>query len=136
MKAFFMPTSLVRVFVHTRTHTHTHAHTRTHTHIHTGNKTWYVQNQVGLRKKSNGPGCHVSAFVGHVLGFGMRGVGGDTDNVLKRCNQVRKDQKSAVDNKPKVKLSCNPAIRCLFFCCLSHGVRALMFAFACVRAER
>ena len=114
MKAFFMPTSLVRVFVHTLTHTHTHTHTHAHTHIHTGNKTWYVQNQVGLRKKSNGPGCHVSAFVGHVLGFGMRGVGGDTDNVLKRCNQVREDQNSAVDNKPKAKVSCNPAIRCLF----------------------
>jgi len=74
-----------------------------------GNKTWYVQGKVGLRKKSNGPGCHVSAFVGHSLGFGLRVI--DHDTVLRLCNESREGQTSAVDDTPKVKLRTNPAIR-------------------------
>ena len=54
-----------------------------------GNKTWYVQGKVGLRGKSNGPGCHVSAFVGHSLGFGLRMI--DHDTVLRLCNENRDD---------------------------------------------
>ena len=80
----------------------------------TGNKTWYVQNKVGLRKKSNGPGCHVSAFVGYALGFGVKVL--DACGVLKRANQKREGTTSAVDDSPKVKLVCNPAIRYVCVC--------------------
>ena len=122
MKAFFMPTYLVGRW---RTRTHAHTHSLTHS---LGNKTWYVQNQVGLRKKSNGPGCHVSAFVSPVLGFGLHSIGrSSTYDVLRRCNYVREREKSAIDNRPKSTLCCNPAIRCVFvraLCvCLMHDVR-------------
>ena len=113
-------------------HTHTHTRARAHTHTQpthhstqhtlsyhfdphtqtphtTGNRTWYVQNKVGLRKKSNGPGCHVSGFVGYTLGFGLKV--NYTTTVLRKCNQVREDQTSDVDNTPKEKLLSNPAIR-------------------------
>ena len=82
---------------------------RTHAPTHLGNKTWYVRGKVGLRKKSNGPGCHVSAFVGYALGFGLKVK--DLDDVLRRCNETREGQGSDVDDTPKVALRTNPAIR-------------------------
>ena len=89
-------------------HTHTYAqHTPRSTHI--GNKTWYVQNKVGLRKKSNGPGCHVSAFTGYTLGFGLKVP--LQQSVMEECNERRKREKSAVDGTPKVSLKTNPAVR-------------------------
>ena len=80
--------------------------------------TWYVQNKVGLRKKANGPGCHVSAFVGYALGFGLKVL--DACGVLKRANQKREETKSAVDDSPKVKLVCNPATRSVLCVCVVY----------------
>ena len=124
MKASFMPTYLVCTHNHACTYTRTHARTHTRTHA-TGNKTWYVQNKVGLRKKSNGPGCHVSAFVGHSLGFGLRVS--DTVDVLRRCNGKRMREKSSVDNEPKVTIGRNPAVR--FVCARDCLLRVWMFFF-------
>ena len=51
----------------------------------------------------------MSAFVGYALGFGLKVL--DACGVLKRANQKRNETTSAVDDSPKVKLVCNPAIR-------------------------
>ena len=67
-----------------------------------------------MRKKSNGPGCHVSAFVGYALGFGL-GVK-DLHDVLRRCNENRQGQSSDVDDTPKEPLRTNPAIRYVSMC--------------------
>ena len=107
-----------------------------------GNKTWYVLNKVGLRKKSNGPGCHVSAFVGYVLGFGLRVPPDIMRDVLSRCNRKRDCETSAVDDNPKVPLKENPAIRLdmrrlsLFVCCRPvrhvYALTHLLHACVCV----
>ena len=92
-----------------RARVHIHIHIHTQPPLHTGNKTWYVLNKVGLRKKSNGPGCHVSGFVGYTLGFGLKILG--SSEVLRKCNQNREGQASAVDGNMKEQLLVNPAIR-------------------------
>ena len=68
-----------------------------------------MQNKVGLRKKSNGPGCHVSAFVGYTLGFGLKVP--LQQRVLQECNRKRDGNASVVDGTAKVPLKSNPAIR-------------------------
>lgn len=68
-----------------------------------------MQNKVGLRKKSNGPGCHVSAFTGYTLGFGLKVP--LQQSVIEECNERRACEKSAVDGTPKVSLKTNPAVR-------------------------
>ena len=68
-----------------------------------------MQNKVGLRKKSNGPGCHVSAFVGYTLGFGLKVP--LQQSVMEECNERRTREKSVVDGTPKVPLKTNPAVR-------------------------
>ena len=75
-----------------------------------GKKSWSVQKKVGLRKKSDGPGCHVSAFVGFALGFGLKIE--NLQEVIEEVNSQRKDGvPSQVDGVNKKLLKGNPAIR-------------------------
>ena len=130
MKACFTRTYLV--CMHSSSPSPSPQYLHNYHHHMTGNKTWYVQNKVGLRKKANGPGCHVSAFTSYGLGFGVKVP--NTSEVLRRANEAREGEAYAVDDSVKNQLVVNPAIRlcaCLY-ACLRVCVRVCMCVCVCM----
>lgn len=74
-----------------------------------GSKVWYCEKVVGLRKKSTGPGCHVSGFVDEVFGFGLP----LTAEQLNIVNHYREGKLSAVTGKERATLTTTPGTRLL-----------------------